>query len=108
VGNLNGPTIKGGTPRTTVTAGTNWILAGERFKLRRRVVGADRPQQLAIKPKDECPVRTAQPYRTFRNGFKDRLKIECRPADDLKHIGWGRLLLQGFGALAGQTRGLGI
>ena len=52
------------------------------------------PQQPAIETENECSVSPTQPDRAFGDGFKHRLKIERRAADDLEYLRRGGLLLQ--------------
>src|SRR5262245_21094737 len=101
---MNGSSFECCTSRATAAAGTNWILPNERFKFWRRIISNNTPQHLAIEAEDKSPIGSAKPYRTFGNGFKDRLQIECRPTDDLKHIGSGSLLLKRFTQLIQQAR----
>src|SRR5262245_50107156 len=101
---MNGSSFECGTTRATAAAGTNWILSNERFKFWRCIISNDTPQHLAIEAEDKSPIGSTKPYRTFGNGFEDRLQIERRPTDDLKHIGGGSLLLKGFTQLVEQSR----
>src|SRR5262245_20185301 len=101
---MNGSSFECGTGRGSAAAGTNWILQYERFKVWRRIISNNAPQQLAIEAEDKSPIGSTKPYRTFGNGFEDRLQIERRPTDDLKHIGSGGLLLQRFAQFAEQAR----
>src|SRR5262245_43165880 len=101
---MNGSSFECGTGRGSAAAGTNWILQNERFKFWRRIISNNTSQHLAIEAEDKSPIGSTKPYRTFGNGFEDRLQIERRPTDDLKHIGGGGLLLEGFTQLAEQAR----
>src|SRR5262249_1799028 len=101
---MNGSSFECGTGRGSAAAGTNWILQDERFKFWRRIISNNTSQHLAIEAKDKSPIRSTKPYRTFGNSFEDRLQIERRPTDDLKHIGSGSLLLERFTEFAKQPR----
>src|SRR5215470_4495815 len=101
---MNGSSFECGTTRATAAAGTNWILSNERFKFWRCIISNNTTQHLAIEAEDKSPIGSTKPYRTFGNGFEDRLQIERRPTDDLKHIGGGGLLLKGFTQLVEQSR----
>src|SRR5215831_11394776 len=101
---MNGSSFECGTTRATAAAGTNWILSNERFKFWRCIISNNTTQHLAIEAEDKSPIGSTKPYRTFGNGFEDRLQIERRPTDDLKHIGGGSLLLKGFTQLVEQSR----
>src|SRR5262245_44231334 len=101
---MNGSSFECGTSRATVAAGTNWILPNERFKFWRRIIGDNTPHHLAIEAEYKSPIGSTKPYRTFGNGFEDRLQIERRPTDDLEHIGGGGLLLERFAQLVEQPR----
>src|SRR5215467_8245106 len=101
---MNGSSFECGTGRGSAAAGTNWILQNERFKFWRRIISNNTTQRLAIEAEDKSPIGSTKPYRTFGNGFEDRLQIERRPTDDLKHIGGGSLLLKGFTQLVEQSR----
>jgi hypothetical protein len=74
------------------------------LKLWRRIESHYHPQELAVEPEDECPVRSAQPDRTFGNSFEHRVKIERRAADNFEHISGHRLLLQRLFKLVEQPR----
>src|SRR5215475_4394369 len=97
---MNGSSFECGTTRATAAAGTNWILPNERFKFSRRIISNDTPQHLAIEAEDKSPIGSTKPYRTFGNGFENRLQIERRPTDDLEHVGGGGLLLERLAQLA--------
>ena len=84
------------TARSAGSAGTNWILGYKILKLLRSVEGRHHPQQLAVEAPNESSVGPTQPNRTFGDGFKHPLKIECRAADNLKHVRRRGLLLQKF------------
>src|SRR5215813_9813108 len=101
---MNGSSFECGTTRATAAAGTNWILSNERFKFWRCIISNNTTQHLAIEAEDKSPIGSTKPYRTFGNGFEDRLQIERRPTDDLKHIGGGSLLLKGFTQLVEESR----
>src|SRR5215475_3561377 len=101
---MNGSPFECRTSRATAAAGTNWILPNERFKFWRRIISNNTPQHLAIEAEDKSPIGSAKPYRTFGNGLEDRLQIERRPTDDLKHVGSSSLLLQRFAQLIEQPR----
>src|SRR5262249_17602089 len=101
---MNGSSFECGTCRGSAAAGTNWILQNERFKFWRRIISNNTSQHLAIEAEDKSPIGSTKPYRTFGNGFEDRLQIERRPTDDLKHIGSGSLLLERFTEFAKQSR----
>src|SRR5262249_40374093 len=73
-----------------------WILGYKILELLRRVESPHHPQQLAIETVNERSVSHTQPDRAFGNGFKHRLKVKRRPANDLKYLGRGGLLLQRF------------
>src|SRR6516162_11244689 len=93
--------LKRGTGRSGVSAGANWILRYILLPfLRSDVEGHCHPQQLAIVTENECPIGSTQPDRAFGDGFKHRLKVKCRAADDLKHLRRGGLLLQRLGKIA--------
>ena len=54
---------------------------------------------LAIETEDERPACPAKVDRTFSHGFKHRVEIERRPADDIENPRRGRLLLQRLGKI---------
>ena len=70
----------------------------------RSVEGYRSPQYLAIETVDERPVGPAQFDRTFGHGFKHRVKIERRPADDIENLRRGRLLLERLPQLTQEPR----
>src|SRR6516225_3674179 len=84
IGNVDRSAFKHRTPGDAVTAGPNWILL---YKLLERLRGVEshfHPQQLAIEAKYHRSVSPTQLDRAFGDGFKHRLKIERRAADNLK------------------------
>src|SRR5262245_49679807 len=101
---MNGSSFECGTGRGSAAAGPNWILQNERFKFWRRIISNNTSQHFAIEAKDKSPIGSTKPYRTFGNGFEDRLQIERRPTDDLKHIGRGGLLLKRFAEFVEEPR----
>src|SRR5262249_21308491 len=86
IGDLDRTAFERGASRSAVATGTCWILPHELDELLRGIVCDRHPQQFPIETVDYRPVSSAQPDRAFRNGFKHRLKIECRAADDLKNL----------------------
>src|SRR4029077_11641734 len=51
------------------------------------------------RPPNDCHLCTAQARCGLDQGVEDRLQVKGRAADDLEHIGGGRLLLQRFAQL---------
>ena len=94
IGNVDRLAFKRRTARSAVSAWANWVLGDKVLELLRSVEGHYHPQQLAIEPVNERSVSPTQPDRAFGDGFKHRLKIKRRAADDLEHLRRGRLLLQ--------------
>src|SRR5262245_59497205 len=54
-------------------------------------------------PVDRRQIGLAQARRRFHQRLKHSLEIECRPADDLQHVGGRGLLLERFAQLVEQT-----
>ena len=44
-------------------------------------------------------IRFAQARHRLNEGIEHRLQVECRPADDLEHVGGDGLLLERFGQI---------
>src|ERR1700730_2124800 len=82
-------------------AGANWISLHKVLVFMRSVKGPRSPQQLAVETEDIGSISPTQPNRALGHGLKDRLKIERRAADDLKHVGCGCLLLQSLRKVGG-------
>ena len=55
---------------------------------------------VAVPAVDAAKHGVADAYRFLQHGFKDRLKIAGRAADNLQHLGCSRLLLQRLGEFA--------
>src|SRR6516162_765329 len=86
---------------SAISAESNWILGSKTLKLLGRVEGPDHPQQLTIETVNKRSVSPTQPDRTFGDGFKHRLKIERRAANNLENLRRGGLLLKRFGKVIG-------
>src|SRR5262249_7959832 len=52
---------------------------------------------------DACSFRFAQPHSRLGKRIEHALQVECRAANDLEHVGGGRLLLQRFAQLVEQA-----
>src|SRR5262252_9211569 len=74
----------------------NPAMASPLSKLGRRIVIRGEVVQLTVRPKDEPLLGGAKPRRVLDQSVEDGLKLECRPADDLEHVGGRGLLLQRF------------
>src|SRR6516165_1482867 len=94
--NVDSSAFKRGAAGSAISAESNWILGYKILELLRRVESHRHPQQLAIKTVNERSIGPTQPDRAFGNGFKHRLKVERRAANDLQHSGCCGLLLQRF------------
>src|SRR6516165_9515535 len=68
------------------------------------VVGRRGIVTVAFRTEDLSPIRLAQPRRRLDQRLENRLQIEGRAADDLEHVGGGRLLLQRLAQLVEQAR----
>jgi hypothetical protein len=60
--------------------------------------------QLTIRSEDKPLLGRAKLRRVFDQSFENRLEIEGRAADDLEHVGGGRLLRQRFAQLIEEAR----
>src|SRR5262249_23560396 len=65
---------------------------GEGLRRDRTVMG-DEEEAVTIRTPNSRGVRVAQLRRALDQRFQQRLQIEGRAADDLEHVGGGRLLL---------------
>src|SRR5262249_6620697 len=61
-------------------------------------------EPLIVRTRNVSDVGLAKSDRRFDQRIEHHLKIECRPADDLEHVGGGGLLLQRFAQLVEQAR----
>ena len=62
------------------------------------------PKVRALAPKQEGGFRLAQPSSRLHQCVEHCLQIERRTADDLEHVGGGRLLLKRFAQFVEQPR----
>jgi hypothetical protein len=65
--------FEGGARGAAVSPGSNWVSIYKLPELRANVVVRDRPEELAIEPKDERPLGLAQPDSVFSNRVEYRL-----------------------------------
>ena len=84
-----------------VPAGANWISLYPLLELLRSIESRRQTKQFAIETVNDRPVGPAQPDRAFDYGFKHRVEIKRRVADDLEHFDGGGLLLQRFRKIVG-------
>src|SRR6516225_10125534 len=94
---MDRPTLKCRTAGSAVTVEAKWILEYKILHFLRSIEGHHHPQKLTIETADGRSISPTQPDRAFGNGFKHRLKVKRRAADDLQHFRRGGLLFQGFG-----------
>src|SRR6516225_2499153 len=97
---MDRPTLKCRTAGSAVTVEAKWILEYKILHFLRSIEGHHHPQKLTIETADGRSISPTQPDRAFGNGFKHRLKVKRRAADDLQNLRRSGLLLQRFGEIA--------
>ena len=97
------PTLERGPRRDRMPSGPDRVTRYELLVLWRHVVGGRHTNEIAIVSVDESPFRFAQPRRRFSERIEHRLQVKGRAADDLEHVGGGRLLLQRFAQFVEQA-----
>src|SRR5262252_3859368 len=101
---MNRSPREGGATRAAAAPGTDRILPNKRLKFRRRIISNNAPQHLSIEAIYKSSIGSTKPHRTFRDSFKNWLKIERRTANDLQHIRGCGLLLERFAQFVKQPR----
>ena len=108
VGDIDRLPLKGGTAGHGLAINSDRISLKPFVHLGGDIVGGRRPQQLALRAKEECAFRRAQTRRALDHGIEHRLQIEGRTANDLKHLRGRGLLRQRFLKLAPKPSGVGV
>src|SRR5262249_35998747 len=88
------PVLNSYAPDDRAVSWPNLATAYPLSKPRRGIVIRGEVVRLTVRPKDETLLDRAKLRRVLDQSFENGLKLECRPADDLKHVGGGGLLLQ--------------
>src|SRR5262249_37294100 len=73
-------------------------------ELGRQIIGSHRAAGIAVVTKNHSSWRTAEPHGRTQESIEYRPEVECRPTDDLEHVGSGGLLLEGLAQLVQQPR----
>jgi hypothetical protein len=96
IGDMNRTTLKRSTPSNRPSPRADRISRPEINKLVLDPISGNGAKNLAIEPPNKSTLGIAELRRVLKQGVEDWLEVKCQPADGLKHIGGGDLLLQGF------------